>query len=213
MPWDEEERVSRIRIEPEKREIPKESDPLFSKKETSRPKRFKWPEEMPGGLIAVVILALVVLFILFIPNSKRAETDKKIASIEEKITRLSERVGQFEESGKGALTQDVLDQKNEQIKNRLDRVEASLSMVTKQMEEKFATIKSPAKKEVPAKESPEKKAVAPSSGKEAYHIVQPGDTLFSISRRYAMKPEELKNLNKLSGEAIYPGQKLQVKGN
>ncbi len=213
MPWDEEERMSQIRIEPEKKEPPKDSDPLFSRKEKSKPRWFKLPEEMPGGLIAVVVLALVVLFILFIPNSKKAETEKKIAFLQEKVDRLVERVGQLEEMGKGVLSQEILNQKTDPINNRLDRVEASLSMVTKQMEEKLAAIKTPAKREAPSKEGVEKKAASPSAEKAAFHIVQPGDTLYSISRQYNLKPDELKQLNKLSGEQIFPGQKLQVRGN
>jgi len=212
MPWDEDERMSQIRIEPEKGEILKESDPLFLRKEKNRPKWFKLPEEMPGGLITLVILALVVLFILFIPNSKKAETEKKIASLEEKISRLAERVGHVEETGKGVISQETLDNANAQMKSRLDRVEASLSIVTKQMEERLTLLKTPAKKEEPSKGATDKKTIQPPQGKTAFHIVQPGDTLFSISRKYAMKPDELKQLNKLSEGQIYPGQKLQVRG-
>jgi len=44
-----------------------------------------------------------------------------------------------------------------------------------------------------------------------YHTVLPGDTVFSIGRRYNMKVEELQNLNKLSnGTFIHPGQKLKI---
>lgn len=42
------------------------------------------------------------------------------------------------------------------------------------------------------------------------HIVKKGDTLWNISRRYALTVEEVKNLNNLSGTVISLGQELQV---
>jgi membrane-bound lytic murein transglycosylase D len=44
-----------------------------------------------------------------------------------------------------------------------------------------------------------------------YHIVQPGDTLWSISRIYeGLSIEKIKKLNNLAGHQIKPGQKLVV---
>ncbi|MBW2133584.1 MAG: LysM peptidoglycan-binding domain-containing protein [Deltaproteobacteria bacterium] len=211
MPWDEDERMSRIRIEPDQKEIPKDSDPLFSKKETSRTRWFKIPEEMPIGMIAVVILALVVLFILFIPRDKKAETEKMLASFEGRLTHLAERVGHLEEMGKGTVSKDVLDQSVEQLKGRMDRIETSLSAVTKHIEEKLAELKTSAPKKTPRKEAVKRKTPAAEAETGTHYIVQPGDTLYSISRKFDIPLDSLKALNKLSGIEIYPGQKLQVR--
>jgi membrane-bound lytic murein transglycosylase D len=44
-----------------------------------------------------------------------------------------------------------------------------------------------------------------------YHIVQPGDTLWDISKAYSdMSIEKLKKLNNLKSNKITPGQKLVV---
>lgn len=49
------------------------------------------------------------------------------------------------------------------------------------------------------------------SGESTIYIVQPGDTLYGIARKFAMKLEEFLQLNGLSSEAvIYPGQRVQV---
>ncbi len=44
-----------------------------------------------------------------------------------------------------------------------------------------------------------------------YHIVQSGDTLYSISKKYKVNLTTLKRKNNLSSNAIFVGQKLQIK--
>nr|WP_299345007.1 glucosaminidase domain-containing protein [Allomuricauda sp.] len=43
------------------------------------------------------------------------------------------------------------------------------------------------------------------------HVVQKGDTLYAISRKYAISVEELKQLNNLSGNTISIGQVLNIR--
>jgi len=54
------------------------------------------------------------------------------------------------------------------------------------------------------------KAVAKSSHKAALktHLVQPGDTLYNISRRFGVSVEELRRLNNLASDEVKLGQKL-----
>lgn len=42
------------------------------------------------------------------------------------------------------------------------------------------------------------------------HVVKPGETLFSISKRYGIEVEKLKKLNNLPDDIVEIGQKLQV---
>lgn len=42
------------------------------------------------------------------------------------------------------------------------------------------------------------------------HVVKPGETLFSISRRYGIEVDKLKKLNNLPDDIVEIGQKLQV---
>ncbi|MGZ9676625.1 glucosaminidase domain-containing protein [Flavobacterium sp. GNP001] len=46
---------------------------------------------------------------------------------------------------------------------------------------------------------------------EAEYVVQKGDTLYSISKKFALKIEELKEKNKLSDNSLSIGQRLVVK--
>ena len=47
--------------------------------------------------------------------------------------------------------------------------------------------------------------------KENVHIVQKGDTLFSLARRYNVSVEQLMKMNELSGEGINIGQELRIR--
>lgn len=54
------------------------------------------------------------------------------------------------------------------------------------------------------------KIAAPQKGAK-YHLVQEGDTLWNISKKYeGLTIEKIKKLNNLSGNAIQPGQKLRI---
>lgn len=46
---------------------------------------------------------------------------------------------------------------------------------------------------------------------DTYHTVQPGDTLWKISRSYGVTVEQIQQLNSLDSALIFPGQSLLVK--
>lgn len=57
---------------------------------------------------------------------------------------------------------------------------------------------------------PPEKSTTP--GNPMYHVVQKGETLFGISRKYNLSVQELLSINKLSEKStIYAGQRLRVK--
>lgn len=45
----------------------------------------------------------------------------------------------------------------------------------------------------------------------SYHVVEKGDTLYSISKKYNIGIEELKKLNKKTSNDLYAGEKIRVK--
>ena len=97
----------------------------------------------------------------------------------------------------------------EQFKDRLDKLEASLSKteyLVKNLDRlpKKIADKTPPKVEnsIPAKD-PQKIA------QKRYHTVTSGETLFSISHRYGLPVEKIRLLNKLTeASVIRPGQRL-----
>jgi LysM repeat protein len=49
------------------------------------------------------------------------------------------------------------------------------------------------------------------TGAEFYHEVRSGDSLWTISRKYEVSPDEIKRWNNLRGNLIHPGKKLLLK--
>jgi membrane-bound lytic murein transglycosylase D len=60
--------------------------------------------------------------------------------------------------------------------------------------------------------APHRAKNSPGSPKLETHTVQPGDTLFSIAKRFGLTLTELKRLNHLAGDQVKLGQKLVVGG-
>jgi LysM repeat protein len=56
-----------------------------------------------------------------------------------------------------------------------------------------------------------KRTEAGSGIKYTWHVVQKGDTLYSIAKRYEGTVDEIKSLNKLNTNELKPGTKLRVK--
>ena len=55
------------------------------------------------------------------------------------------------------------------------------------------------------------KNASSSSGSGDYHVVKSGESLDSISKKYGVSVSDLRNWNNISGNKIYPGNKLKVK--
>ncbi|EDL64231.1 LysM peptidoglycan-binding domain-containing protein [Bacillus sp. SG-1] len=50
-----------------------------------------------------------------------------------------------------------------------------------------------------------------SAGAAGFHLIQKGDTLWSLSQKYGMTVDHLKGSNGLSSNTIYEGDKVEVK--
>ena len=68
------------------------------------------------------------------------------------------------------------------------------------------TVTTPAPVQKPAATAPPQ----PKSAVNAYYKVKPGDTIYSISRRFDLTVDQLKQINGLQTDDIYPGQSLVV---
>lgn len=52
----------------------------------------------------------------------------------------------------------------------------------------------------------------PINHKEFYHVVQSGDTLWAISRKYGLSVDKIKRTNKIKGNALKTGMKILISG-
>ena len=163
---------------------------------------------MPLGLIGIVLFALVVLFILFFPRSNKEVGDSYLAEVEQRLLILEERIAKPSNS-EGAPAGAVYENQIQKLKQRIDLLEGSQSLRMRQLEKELQQIK----KTGVARSGTRKKAAEPITPKATakIHIVEKGDTVYSIGLKYGLKPGEVRRLNKLGKEAkIFPGQRLNV---
>jgi membrane-bound lytic murein transglycosylase D len=85
----------------------------------------------------------------------------------------------------------------------MDHLTMSLEALQKQINDARAHLPTSSPKDGTASRTP---------SKILYHLVQPGDTLYSISKKYDLKVEELLQMNQMQPDSvILPGQKLIVR--
>jgi len=147
---------------------------------------------------------LIILLILFLGATMGIIIGSKtrIKQLEDRIVKL--------EAIEYRLTQ-IWEQAEsfDQCKDRLDKLEVSLSKTDYLLKDpdplpkKIAEINPPkVENSIPAK-------VSPKVSQKRYHTVTSGETLFSISHRYGLPVEKIRLLNKLNyGSVIRPGQRL-----
>ncbi len=195
--------------EPEKNDFYEEEYLQWDKKKKAKfgSGAFKIPETIPFSWFGVGVLIFMILLILVLGG-----TLGKVVGFENRLKNLEEQIVMFQDID-DKLTP-ILEQAQafEQFKDRFDRLEASMTLrmdhVAKglnDLQKKIAQVRTKKTEVVkPAK-------VAKKTTKKRYYTVQPGDTLYKISRRYGLTVKKIRILNKLSDTAvIHPGQKLLV---
>lgn len=174
------------------------------------------PQKKSLILSAIGAVILIILLMIFFGGGDKSSS-KELTALKSRIDGLEKRLTQL----------DKVDQKisaaETQIKGlqgSLARLEGASKSLREQVEKANQRVEELIKKEasapsVPPKAqtpaaSPQKKAAT--QGEKILHEVQPKETLFGIAKKYNLKVDELRRLNKLSKEdAIQPGQKLLVK--
>jgi len=97
----------------------------------------------------------------------------------------------------------------DQFKDRLDKLEVSLSKTEYLVKNLGRLPKKIADKIPPKIENSLPSKILPKIAQQRYHTVSSGETLFSISHRYGLPVEKIRLLNKLTeASVIHPGQRL-----
>jgi LysM repeat protein len=223
MKWKDSDDHAQLSEQPEKE--------FFAEEETST-----WPNESKSGQmsklsvksakLSPIILgvglfaAALVLAALLFPRFHSDSQEGRIVALEARLQEIEDRLDKF----------DMIDDKVSRIweqaksfegfKERFDRSEASTSLRMDHLASSLDTLQKQieaAEKRLPAAKAsssvPKKAGAAPSAAakKPAYHTVKAQETLYSISKHYGLKVEELLRLNGMSADAvIHSGQKLIV---
>lgn len=149
-------------------------------------------------LISLLILLLGATMGIIIGSKTR------IKKLEDRVVKLEaiDRVTHIREQAKAF----------EQLKERFNRLEASMSLSTEHFAKGLEILPAKMAGEIPQKaESSRSSKVSKRMSKKRYHTVGAGETLYGISLRYGLTVKKIRLLNKLSHRfVIYPGQKLLV---
>jgi LysM repeat protein len=166
-----------------------------------------------------VLILFILVFFLVVPKGGDGELSRQVAELSDRLQRVEEKLTNMEAPLGGAaqlgsrvdkVEKSLLsfDASNASVASKMNRMADELDQIQKDVSalnsQKNSVKKIPAASSTSGKTQPASQAV--------YHEVQPGETLYGISRQYNLSVDALRRLNGLSDQAsIYPGQKLKVK--
>jgi LysM repeat protein len=196
----------------EEREEPYE----YTASEDNTAKRSLKPVLIAGG----GLLVAVIVVLMFLSSPKSAEKDQ-LKSIETRLKQIEEKLAKLEWIDTGMARLDRKEKDFASLAERMTQMESSMNRridqlgkeavrpATKQEPATAKTESAPPRPEAaPAKSAPASPK-AEKDSKAKVHVVEKGETIYGISRRYGIPAEQLFKLNHLSPkDPIQPGQKL-----
>ncbi len=157
----------------------------------------------------VLALILLIFFIRSTPQSDGAVA--QIAELEKRLDDLEFRLAEVEAYRSRIDGLETKGLELEEMTSRYSRFESSVAAHLNQLDEKVTALEKKKAEPPAAKKAPKVEAPASPKANSRFHVVQPGDTLYSISRKYNTSINAIRKLNGIgSGQIIRPGQKLQV---
>ena len=189
--------------------------PWSDNKGKQKPNRFLNTPVLLGLLVTAIAALVVVLLMLVVGGKGGTATSRQLASFDERLQKLEDRLDNFKAIDEKVTRIWEQAKSFEKFKDRFDRSEASTSLRMDHLTMSLETLqKQLTEAQIRRKASSvasAKKDVKENIKKTPYHQVRPGDTFYSISKKYKLKVEQLLELNQLKPESvIQPGQKLKV---
>lgn len=190
----------------------------YSTAQDGRSKKSMKPIVIAGaGLLVAVIVVL-----MFLSGSPKSGEKDQIKGIESRLKSMEEKLAKMEWIDTGLARLDRKEKEIASISERMVQVEATLNKKVDQLSKDVAktppkTPEAPAPKVETASPKTDaaaaKPAVAPGKNdkdvKAKVHVVQKGETIYGISRKYGIPADQLLKLNKLGPkDPIKPGQQL-----
>ena len=165
-------------------------------------------------LVSAIVILMAVLLVILLNGGNDSTDSRQIADLEQRLRQLEERLDKFESIDEKVTAIWEQAKSFEKFKDRFERSEASTSL---RMDHLTMSLEALQKQLNEAHKSKAGAAAkVPDAGKSTpkvqYYEVQPGDTFYSISKKYNLPLEELIRLNKMEPDAVLmPGQKLIVR--
>ena len=162
-----------------------------------------------GGVGLVIV---VILFVIILSGSSDGVKLEQLQSLEKRIEQLEKRM----------TTMGVMDQALERIDKsekelglimeRVDRFESTLTTQIDQIIKELGVLhQKTGSSPTPKTQAPKPVAKTGTGKKAKFHEVSVGETLYSISRRYDLTVDQLREYNNIGKDAVIrPGQKLKL---
>jgi len=162
-----------------------------------------------GGVGLVII---VILFVIILSGSSDGVKLEQLQTLEKRIEQLDKRMATLGGMDQALERIDNSEKELGLIMERLDRFEGTVTTQIDQIIKELGVLhqktgSSPA----PKTQAPKPVAKSGTEKKAKFHEVSAGETLYSISRRYGLTVDQLREYNKIGPQnAIRPGQKLKL---
>jgi LysM repeat protein len=187
----------------------------YSQKDEEPPRRRTFLDFKARGPTFILGVAAIILIAILIALFTRGESEvsrKDLAALRDRQDLLEQKLARLEQE---ALKGADFAKRETELEGSLREIERSVEFVAIRVEklaEKIDTAK-----RGPASSAKETESLLPiqrkplSYGKDTYHVVQAGDTLYKISRLYGTSLDELCRLNNITpSQVIHPGERLLV---
>ena len=179
-------------------------------------------------VIGAGLLILLMLIFWYRAAPGGAVDAKRLRLLENRIEALENQLVRFNEVNERLTVIDAENKKLQLALERFDRTETSMSHRLDSLSMDVASLqatppstaaipKQPSSAKAkpapppPVKKKAEEAAVTVVSKNKTTHVVQPGETLYSISRRYGLTVDQLRQLNNIGKDnTIHPGRELHV---
>lgn len=186
-----------------------QEDAEYSSLKTGKPVQQK---PIIYALLGVGLVALVMIFVWFWEKPQKSVSAKRIQMLEDRLTQLEKQFIQNKDIDERLMNIENRNQKLGFAVERFDRFETSMSLRMDLVGKELASLQ---KKTAGSEATSVRPVATPETGQKktelTYHTVTAGETLYSISRRYGLKVDDLRRANNLdAGTTILPGQKLIV---
>jgi LysM repeat protein len=179
----------------------------------------------PIVIAGAVLLGSIIVVLMFLSGSPRSAEKDLLKNMEARLKATEEKLAKLEWIDTGLARLDRKEKEMATMSERMQQLEAAMSKKADQLARE--TVKPPAtakaaemmpvpKAEAVAQkpESAKTPATAPGAKADAktkIHVVQKGETIYAISRKYGVPADQLMKQNKLGPkDPLKPGQQLVI---
>ncbi len=171
----------------------------------------------PIVIAGAVLLGAIVVVLMFLSGSPRSAEKDLLKNMEARLKTAEEKLVKLEWIDTGLARLDRKEKEMAAMSERMLQLETAMNkkvdQIARESAKPAAAVKAPEPSPAPKTDVAAHKPASSAKldPKAKTHVVQKGDTLFGISRKYGVPADQLMKANKLGPkDAIKPGQQLVI---